>query len=67
MTLFAGPAAVVPCGIGPDGMPMAVQIVSRARTDAWLLDVCHALETVFAASPDLSTPAPDPGAWQKRR
>ena len=65
VTLFAGPAAVIPCGVGPGGMPMAVQIISRARSDAGLLEIAHALETVFAASPDLATPVPDPEVREK--
>ena len=28
VTLFAGPAAVIPCGPGPGGMPMGLQIIS---------------------------------------
>ena len=59
VTLFAGPAVVIPCGMGPGDMPMGLQIVSRARSDAWLLDVAHTLETLFASSSDLSTPKPD--------
>ena len=65
VTLFAGPAAVIPCGTGPGGMPMAVQVISRVRSDAWLLDVAHALEAVFASIPALATPRPDPEVWKK--
>ncbi len=59
VTLFAGPAAAVPCGIGPGGLPAALQIVSRVRSDSWLLDVAHTLEKMFADDPELATPAPD--------
>ena len=59
VTLFAGPAVVIPCGMGPGNMPMGIQLVSRARSDAWLLDVAHTLETMFASDDALSTPKPD--------
>lgn len=59
VTLFAGPAVVIPFGMGPGNMPMGIQLVSRARSDAWLLDVAHTLETMFASDDALSTPKPD--------
>jgi len=59
VTLFAGPAVVIPCGMGPGNMPMGIQLVSRARSDAWLLDVAHTLETMFASDDTLTTPKPD--------
>ncbi len=58
-TLFAGPAAAVPCGVGPGGLPTALQIVSRAHSDSWLLDVAHTLEKAFAKDSELTTPMPD--------
>ena len=66
VTLFAGPAVVIPCGIGPGGMPMGIQLISRVRSDSWLLDVAHTLETVFASTEALATPKPDLDALRKR-
>ena len=60
VTLFAGPSVVVPCGMGPGGMPMGLQLVSRARSDAWLLNVAHTMEQSFKAVPELHTPLPQP-------
>ena len=64
-TLFAGPAIVIPCGMGPGNMPMGIQLISRARSDAWLLDVAHTLEAIFASNPALSTPKPDLSSFGK--
>ena len=51
VTLFAGPAVVIPCGIGPGrnahGPPAHFPGV---RSDAWLLDVAHTIETVCAST-----------------
>ncbi|MDE0114292.1 MAG: amidase family protein [Albidovulum sp.] len=58
VTLFAGPAAVIPCGLGPGGMPMGLQIISRARSDTYLLDVAHSLERVFSDDSDLAVLEP---------
>ena len=65
VTLFAGPAAAVPCGVGPGNMPMALQIVSRAHSDSWLLDVAHTLEKAFSENPELTTPAPNLAALEE--
>lgn len=66
VTLFAGPAVVIPCGMGPGNMPMGIQLVARARSDAWLLDVAHTLEAIIAASESLSTPKPALDALRNR-
>lgn len=38
------PAASIPCGIGKDGMPIGLQVVSRRYADALVLRVCAAFE-----------------------
>ena len=58
VTLFAGPSVVVPCGMGPGGMPMGLQLVSRARSDAWLLNVAHTMERCFNGISEMRTPLP---------
>src|SRR5262249_2328616 len=42
--LAGHPAASVPMGYGPNGLPVAVQLVARHRDDARLLAVAAALE-----------------------
>ena len=59
VTLLANPAIVIPAGLGPDGLPMGLQLVGPARRDAWLLDVAHALELRLRSLPDLARPVPD--------
>jgi amidase len=38
------PAASVPAGFGPDGLPRAVQLVARANDEATLLSLAAQLE-----------------------
>ena len=59
VTLLANPAAVIPCGSGPGGLPMGLQLVGPLRRDAWILDFAHYLEALFAESPELKRPLPD--------
>lgn len=40
-------AASLPCGLA-DGLPVGAQLVTRAGTEAFLLDVCEELETALA-------------------
>jgi amidase len=39
------PAASVPAGFTPDGLPLAVQLVGRANDEATVLAVSRQLET----------------------
>ena len=43
------PAVSMPCGFGPDGLPIGIQLVGQFRGDAELLRVC----ALFEASHDL--------------
>ncbi len=43
VTLMQNPAVVIPCGLGPEGLPFGIQIVGPNRSDAWLLDAAAAL------------------------
>ena len=42
--LLGGPAAVVPVGRSPEGLPIGVQIAGRPWEDERVLAVAHALE-----------------------
>jgi len=47
-TLVGAPALNLPCGRGPHGLPLGLQLVGRRGGDAALLGVAHALEPVVA-------------------
>ena len=59
ITLTTHPSTVIPCGLGPSGMPFGLQIVGRNRDDAGTLAVAAALETALAADPEYRRPLPD--------
>jgi amidase len=40
----ANPAASIPAGFTPEGLPVAVQIVGRAKQDFAVLQLAHAFE-----------------------
>jgi amidase len=44
ITLTGHPAASVPCGFTPDGLPIGVQIVGRHQDDFGVLQLAHAFE-----------------------
>jgi amidase len=51
------PAASVPAGFTPEGLPVGLQVVGRPGDDVGVLQVAHALEQVFRAherTPDLA-------------
>jgi aspartyl-tRNA(Asn)/glutamyl-tRNA(Gln) amidotransferase subunit A len=41
---LAAPAAVIPCGFGPDGMPIGMQLVGNHFQEPLLLRIAHAFE-----------------------
>ena len=43
-TILGWPCVTVPCGTGPNGLPLGVQIVGPASSDAWTLAVAAWLE-----------------------
>ena len=47
-TLLGVPAVTVPCGIGPNGMPVGVQVIGRSRDDARALAVADWLQPRIA-------------------
>lgn len=47
--LTGQPAASIPCGWTPEGMPVGLQVVGRRYDDATVLQICAALERAFAA------------------
>jgi Asp-tRNA(Asn)/Glu-tRNA(Gln) amidotransferase A subunit family amidase len=59
ITLTAHPATVIPCGLGPSGMPFGLQIVGRWHDDAGTLAAAAALEGALAGMAGLSRPIPD--------
>ncbi len=44
ITLTTHPATVIPCGLGPTGLPFGLQIVGRWRADAHVLQAAGAFE-----------------------
>ncbi|MCS0505002.1 amidase [Ancylobacter mangrovi] len=59
ITLTSHPATVIPCGLGPSGLPFGLQIVGRLRDDAGTLAAAAAIEAALADDPVLARPAPD--------
>lgn len=53
VTLFAGPAVVIPAGVGPGGMPMGIQLIAKKGSDCRLLDIAYTLEAVFSQTDGL--------------
>ena len=48
----------LPCGRDANEMPYGLQIVGPRRSDALLLRIAKALESVFADDPALARPIP---------
>jgi amidase len=48
ITVTGHPAVSVPAGFTPDGLPVGLQIVGRARDDLGVLQLAHAFETATA-------------------
>jgi len=59
ITLTGHPATVIPCGLGPSGMPFGLQIVGRHRDDAGTLAIAAALEAALSEVPEYRRPVPD--------
>jgi amidase len=49
VTVTAHPAASVPCGFTPDGLPVGLQVIGRYRDEFGVLQLAHAFEQ---ANPD---------------
>ncbi|MGH6953911.1 MAG: amidase, partial [Alphaproteobacteria bacterium] len=58
VTLITNPAVVIPCGLGPTGLPFGIQIVGRAREDSALADIAVTLESLFECHERLRRPVP---------
>jgi amidase len=57
LSVLRVPAASVPAGFTPQGLPVGLQVVGRSGDDLGVLQVAHALEQVFRAherTPDLA-------------
>lgn len=61
ITLTTHPATVVPCGLGPTGLPFGLQIVGRFRDDAGTLAAAAAVEAALAGDAATRRPVPDLG------
>ena len=61
LTLTTHPATVIPCGLGPTGLPFGIQIVGRWRDDAGTLAAAAALERELSRHPLLRRPVPNLG------
>jgi Asp-tRNA(Asn)/Glu-tRNA(Gln) amidotransferase A subunit family amidase len=59
VTLTTHPATVIPCGLGPTGLPFGIQIVGRFRDDAGTLAAAAAIEAALADDPAFCRPVPD--------
>jgi Asp-tRNA(Asn)/Glu-tRNA(Gln) amidotransferase A subunit family amidase len=59
ITLTAHPVTVIPCGVGPTGLPFGIQIVGRCRDDAGTLAAAAAIEAALADDPIYRRPLPD--------
>jgi Asp-tRNA(Asn)/Glu-tRNA(Gln) amidotransferase A subunit family amidase len=59
LTVVGHPVTALPCGRDRNGTPFGVQLVGPNHADRFVLSVAHALETVFAADPQLARPVPD--------
>jgi Asp-tRNA(Asn)/Glu-tRNA(Gln) amidotransferase A subunit family amidase len=58
ITLTTHPATVLPCGLGPTGLPFGIQIVGRMRDDAGTLAAAAAIEAALADDPAFCRPLP---------
>jgi aspartyl-tRNA(Asn)/glutamyl-tRNA(Gln) amidotransferase subunit A len=45
--ISGNPAASIPCGFTPDGLPVGLQVVGRRHDDRTVLGFCQAIEKVF--------------------
>jgi len=56
LSTCGNPVVALPCGVDEEGMPFGFQVVGPRRSDAFLLRVAKALETIFAADTDMARP-----------
>ena len=66
VTLMGNPAAVIPCGLGSDGLPFGIQIIGRLHGDSFLADAAVALEALFEEDDELRRPRPDFGRLEEQ-
>jgi len=59
VTLTGCPAACLPCGLDPLGMPFGLQLVGPPGSDGFVLEAAAALERLFAGDAELGRPKPD--------
>ncbi|WGF89489.1 amidase [Marinivivus vitaminiproducens] len=59
ITLTTHPTTVIPCGLGPTGLPFGIQIVGRNRDDAGTLAAAAALSRALKGMDGLARPRPD--------
>jgi amidase len=59
ISLVGHPAAAIPTGLDPQGTPFGLQVVGPRYGDRRVLEVCLALEKLFASNQELRRPKPD--------
>ncbi|MEK9755329.1 MAG: amidase family protein, partial [Rhodospirillaceae bacterium] len=59
LSTCGNPVVALPCGVDEEGMPFGFQVVGPRRSDAFLLRVGKALETLFAGDPEMARPISD--------
>ena len=58
LTMALPCAVALPCGVDHKGMPFGIQVVGPNGSDAFVLEVAHALEAVLAANKETARPIP---------
>lgn len=53
VTLFGGPAIVIPCGDIDGKMPFGIQLISKKNSDLNLIDIAYSLESLFKGNSSL--------------
>ena len=53
VTLFGGPAIVIPCGNIDGKMPFGIQLISKKNSDLNLIDIAYSLESLFKGNSSL--------------
>ncbi len=58
-TMALACVAALPCGLDRHGLPFGIQVIGRNGSDAFVLEVAHALEQVLAGNKETARPVPD--------
>ena len=58
-TMALACVVALPCGVDQHGLPFGIQVIGRNGSDAFVLEVAHALEQVLAGNKETARPVPD--------